>query len=175
MSDSQKSAEMDESQAARTDVREYLTFSLGEEHYAIDIMAVKEIRGYEAVTRIANAPDFIKGVINLRGDIVPIVDLRIKFNVGTASYDEFTIVIVIQIHDRMVGIVVDGVSDVISLSREERRPPPEFGVAFDSRFLVGLAKVQDHMVILVNIEALISSQELGLVDSATQEVSNGDS
>ncbi|WP_413231749.1 chemotaxis protein CheW [Marinobacter sp.] len=164
-----------ENQVARTDVREYLTFSLGEEHYALDIMAVKEIRGYEAVTRIANAPDFIKGVINLRGDIVPIVDLRLKFNVGEATYDEFTIVIVIQIHDRMVGIVVDGVSDVISLSREERRPPPEFGVAFDSRFLVGLAKVQDHMVILVNIEALITSQELGLVEVGAQESPDVDS
>lgn len=175
MSDNQASTETEENQVARTDVREYLTFSLGEEHYALDIMAVKEIRGYEAVTRIANAPSFIKGVINLRGDIVPIVDLRLKFNVGEATYDEFTIVIVIQIHDRMVGIVVDGVSDVISLSREERRPPPEFGVAFDSRFLVGLAKVHDHMVILVNIEALITSQELGLVDVATQESPDVDS
>ncbi|MDX1756113.1 MAG: chemotaxis protein CheW [Marinobacter sp.] len=175
MSDNQASIETAENQVARTDVREYLTFSLGEEHYALDIMAVKEIRGYEAVTRIANAPDFIKGVINLRGDIVPIVDLRLKFNVGEATYDEFTIVIVIQIHDRMVGIVVDGVSDVISLSREERRPPPEFGVAFDSRFLVGLAKVQDHMVILVNIEALITSQELGLVEVGAQESPDVDS
>lgn len=171
MSDTHPSAEAGESQVTRTDIREYLTFSLGDEHYALDIMAVKEIRGYEAVTRIANAPEFIKGVINLRGDIVPIVDLRLKFNVGDATYDEFTIVIVIQVHDRMVGMVVDGVSDVIELSREERRPPPEFGVAFDSRFLVGLAKVQDHMVILVNIEALITSQELGLVDAVTQEAS----
>jgi purine-binding chemotaxis protein CheW len=128
-------------------------------------MSVKEIRGYEAVTRIANAPPFIKGVINLRGDIVPIVDLRIKFQVGEARYDEFTIVIVIQIHERMVGIVVDGVSDVISLAQEERRPPPEFGVSFDSRFLVGLAKLQERMVILVNIEALVTSDELGLIDS----------
>ncbi|MDV2077913.1 chemotaxis protein CheW [Marinobacter xestospongiae] len=159
----------DGAQVTRTDVREYLTFSLGDEHYALDIMAVKEIRGYESVTRIANAPDFIKGVINLRGDIVPIVDLRIKFNVGEATYNEFTIVIVLQVHERMVGVVVDGVSDVIALSREERRPPPEFGVAFDSRFLVGLARVQEHMVILVNIEALITSNELGLVDIATQE------
>lgn len=154
-----------EDAAARTDVQEYLTFSLGDEHYALDIMSVKEIRGYEAVTRIANAPAFIKGVINLRGEIVPIVDLRIKFNVGEPRYDEFTIVIVIQIHDRLVGIVVDGVSDVVSLSEQERRPPPEFGVGFDSRFLVGLAKLQERMVILVNIEALVTSNELCLLDT----------
>ena len=167
-----KEAGSDEAKVTRTDIQEYLTFSLGEEQYALDIMSVKEIRGYEAVTRIANAPAFIKGVINLRGDIVPIVDLRIKFHVGEARYDEFTIVIVIQIHERMVGIVVDGVSDVISLSKEERRPPPEFGVGFDSRFLVGLAKVQDQMVILVNIEALVTSEELCLVDRS-EEMTDG--
>ncbi|MGP9833594.1 chemotaxis protein CheW [Marinobacter sp. NSM] len=163
--------EAKEDSASRTDVQEYLTFSLGEEQYALDIMSVKEIRGYEAVTRIANAPSFIKGVINLRGEIVPIVDLRIKFGVGEARYDEFTIVIVIQIHDRLVGIVVDAVSDVVSLSEQERRPPPEFGVAFDSRFLVGLAKLQNKMIILVDIEALVSSNELSLVDSE-KEVSD---
>lgn len=160
----------EEGKVTRTEVQEYLTFSLGDEDYALDIMSVKEIRGYEAVTRIANAPAFIKGVINLRGDIVPIVDLRIKFQVGEARYDEFTIVIVIQIHDRMVGIVVDGVSDVISLAKEERRPPPEFGVGFDSRFLVGLAKLQERMVILVNIEALVTSEELCLMDNAEESV-----
>ena len=95
---------------------EFLSFVLGEEHYALDITTVKEIRGYEQVTKIANAPSFIKGVINLRGDIVPIVDLRIKFNVGEATYNDFTIVIMLNVHERIVGIVVDGVSDVIRLS-----------------------------------------------------------
>lgn len=142
--------------------REFLTFTLGDEHYALDILAVKEIRGYEAVTKIANAPAFIKGVINLRGDIVPIVDLRIKFNVGTASYDEFTIVIVLHIHNRIVGIVVDGVSDVVSLQKEELRPPPDFGVAFDSRYLLGLTTINEQMIILVDINELISSEEMGL-------------
>ena len=145
--------------------QEFLTFTLGDEHYALDILTVKEIRGYESVTKIANAPPFIKGVINLRGDIVPIVDLRIKFNVGKAVYDEFTIVIVLHIHSRIVGIVVDGVSDVVSLTKEQVRPPPDFGVAFDSRYLLGLATVSEQMVILVDINELISSQELGLFDS----------
>ena len=114
---------------------EFLSFFLGEEHYALDIMTVKEIRGYETVTKIANAPSFIKGVINLRGDIVPIIDLRIKFSVGEATYTEFTIVIMLNVCDRIVGIVVDGVSDVIKLQDEDIRPPPEFGVAFDSKYL----------------------------------------
>lgn len=147
-------------------VQEFLTFSLGDENYAIDILTVKEIRGYESVTKIANAPPFIKGVINLRGDIVPIVDLRIKFNVGQVTYDEFTIVIVLHIRSRIVGIVVDGVSDVVGLSKEQLRPPPDFGVAFNSRYLLGLTSVNEQMIILVDINELISSEELGLFDTA---------
>ncbi|MBD3586290.1 chemotaxis protein CheW [Salinimonas sp. HHU 13199] len=148
--------------------QEFLSFVLGQEQYALEITAVKEIRGYEPVTKIANAPDFIKGVLNLRGDIVPIIDLRIKFNIGTPVYNEFTIVIMLNVLNRIVGIVVDGVSDVIRLNDDEIRPPPEFGVAFDSRYLQGLASVEEEMVILVNIESLISSSELGLFDSHNQ-------
>ena len=144
---------------------EFLTFVLGDENYALDIMTVKEIRGYETVTKIANAPEFIKGVINLRGDIVPIVDLRIKFDVGEATYNEFTIVIMLNVGDRIVGIVVDEVSDVIKVNESEIKPPPEFGVAFDSSYLLGLAPIDDLMIILVNIESLISSEELGLFES----------
>ena len=148
---------------ASKDVQEYLSFILSSEQYALDITSVKEIRGYEKVTPIANAPKFIKGVLNLRGDIVPIVDLRIKFNIPDPTYNEFTIVIMLHVHNRVVGIVVDGVSDVVRLTEDEVRPPPDFGVIFDSRFLKGLATVDDHMVILVNIEQLISSEEIGLV------------
>ena len=145
--------------------QEFLTFTLGDENYALDILAVKEIRGYESVTKIANAPPFIKGVINLRGDIVPIVDLRIKFSVGSATYDEFTIVIVLHIHNRIVGIVVDGVSDVVSLNKTQLRPPPDFGVAFDSHYLLGLATINEQMIILVDINELISSEEMGLFNT----------
>ncbi|OFC69873.1 chemotaxis protein CheW [Alteromonas confluentis] len=154
------------------DVQEYLSFILSDEHYALDITSVKEIRGYEKVTPIANAPAFIKGVLNLRGDIVPIIDLRIKFNIPNPTYNEFTIVIMLHVHNRVIGIVVDGVSDVVRLTEDEVRPPPDFGVIFDSRFLKGLATVDDRMIILVNIEQLISSGELGLVDKtlAKEEV-----
>ncbi|MDT0595228.1 chemotaxis protein CheW [Glaciecola petra] len=146
--------------------QEFLTFVLGEENYALDIMTVKEIRGYEEVTKIANAPDYIKGVINLRGDIVPIVDLRLKFNVGEATYNEFTIVIMLMVGERIVGIVVDEVSDVIKVGESEVKSPPEFGVAFDSAYLHGLTSINEQMIILVNIQKLISSDELGLLDSS---------
>ena len=144
---------------------EFLTFTLGDEHYGLNIMRVKEIRGYEPVTKIANAPPFIKGVLNLRGDIVPIVDLRLKFDVGEATYTELTIVIMLHIGERIVGIVVDAVSDVINIGTDEVKPPPPFGVAFDSQYLHGLVPMNEQMIILLNIEALISSKELCLFES----------
>jgi len=146
---------------------EYLTFTLGKEEYGIDILKVQEIRGYEAVTRIANAPPFIKGVINLRGVIVPIVDLRIKFNLGEPSYDQFTVVIILNIGKRVVGIVVDGVSDVIQLNSDSLHPPPEFGSILDTRFILGLGTVDERMIIMVDIEQLMTSQEMALVEAAT--------
>jgi purine-binding chemotaxis protein CheW len=142
---------------------EYLSFTLASETYGIDILKVQEIRGYDAVTRIANTPEFIKGVINLRGVIVPIVDLRIKFQVGEATYHEFTVVIIINVLGRVVGIVVDGVSDVVALSAEQIKPAPEFGGALDTRYLTGLGTLNDEMLILVDIEKLISSDELQIM------------
>ncbi|HBZ75578.1 MAG TPA: chemotaxis protein CheW, partial [Leclercia adecarboxylata] len=108
--------------------QEFLVFTLGDEEYGIDILKVQEIRGYDQVTRIANTPDFIKGVTNLRGVIVPIVDLRVKFSQGDVEYDDNTVVIVLNLGQRVVGIVVDGVSDVLSLTAEQIRPAPEFAV-----------------------------------------------
>lgn len=161
----QKAAPKHEPHANNEVQHEFLTFVLGAENYALDIMTVKEIRGYEDVTKIANAPDYIKGVLNLRGDIVPIVDLRLKFNVGEATYDEFTIVIMLMVGERIVGIVVDEVSDVIKVDEPDIKAPPEFGVAFDSAYLHGLTSINDQMIILVNIQKLISSDELGLLDA----------
>lgn len=145
---------------------EFLTFVLGEETYALDVMTVKEIRGYQPVTKIANAPEFVKGVLNLRGDIVPIIDLRIKFSVGEATYNDFTIVIMLNIGERVVGIVVDEVSDVIKVAAQDIKPPPEFGIVFDSSYLYGLTSIEQQMIILINIESLISSDELGLFESS---------
>ncbi|GAB1394062.1 chemotaxis protein CheW [Rhodocyclaceae bacterium] len=148
--------------------QEYLTFTLGPEEYAIDILKVQEIRGYEPPTTIANAPAFIKGVINLRGIIVPIVDLRIKFGVGKADYTPFTVVIILSIAGRVVGIVVDGVSDVTSLRSEQIRPAPEFAATVDTRYINGLGTLGERMLIVVDIEKLMLSGEMALVDEVVQ-------
>ena len=148
-------------------VQEFLTFTLGSEEYAIDILRVQEIRGYDQVTAIANSPAFIKGVINLRGAIVPIVDLRIKFNLPSVTYDPFTVVIILNVLNRIVGIVVDSVSDVLALMPNEIKPAPEFGGSFDTQYLMGLATVEERMLILVNIEQLMSSQEMALLNEGS--------
>ena len=145
---------------------EFLAFTLGKEEYGIDILKVQEIRGYEAVTRIANAPDFLKGVINLRGIIVPVVDMRIKFNLGEPTYDQFTVVIILNIGGRIVGMVVDSVSDVTTLLPEQVRAAPEMGTTFSTDFLIGLGTLEERMLILVDIDKLMSSPEMGLVDQA---------
>ena len=145
--------------------QEYLTFVLADESYGIDILKVQEIRGYEAVTKIANTPDFIKGVVNLRGLIVPIVDLRIKFGLGNVVYDQFTVVIILNLGGRVVGIVVDGVSDVMNLNSNQIRNVPDIVSSIDTKYITGLATVDEKMFILVDIEQLMNSQEMALIDS----------
>jgi len=145
---------------------EYLTFVLGTEEYGLEILKVQEIRGYDAVTQIANTPDFIKGVVNLRGKIVPIVDLRIKFHLGKVEYDEFTVVIILNLSGRVVGIVVDGVSDVMALQDDQIRDVPSLVTSIDTKYIVGLATVEQQMLILVDIEQLMSSEDMALLDSA---------
>ncbi|MFC7435315.1 chemotaxis protein CheW [Hydrogenophaga bisanensis] len=145
---------------------EYLTFRLGAEEYGIDILRVQEIRSYEEPTRIANAPSFIKGVVNLRGVIVPVVDLRIKLNCEKVEYNGFTVVIVLNVHGRVVGAVVDSVSDVIELGGEQIRPAPEMNTTVDTTFITGIASVAERMLILMDIEALMSSADMGLIDAS---------
>ncbi|NVD97083.1 chemotaxis protein CheW [Massilia sp. BJB1822] len=161
---------MDDTTAASDNAsREFLAFKLGAEEYGIDILKVQEIRGYEAVTRIANAPEFIKGVINLRGIIIPVVDMRIKFKLGTASYDQFTVVIILNIGGRVVGMVVDSVSDVTTLNREQIRAAPEMGSAFSTEYIIGLGTIDERMLILVDIDRLMSSPEMGLSETLAQQ------
>lgn len=145
---------------------EYLAFKLGDENYGIDILKVQEIRGYETVTKIANTPDFIKGVINLRGVIVPIVDMRIKFHLGNVEYNPFTVVIVLNVCDRVIGMVVDGVSDVIELTPEQIHSTPELGASIDTQYIVGLATIEERMIILVDIEKLLSAKDMALLERA---------
>ena len=142
---------------------EMLSFRLGGEEYAISILKVQEIRGYDAVTRIASAPDYMKGVINLRGIIVPIVDMRIKFKVGTPTYDAFTVVIVLNIGGHTIGMVVDSVSDVVTLQPDQIKPAPDLGANVSTEFLQGLGTVGERMLILLDIDKLLGSDEMGLL------------
>jgi len=147
--------------------REFLTFRLGAEEYAIEILKVQEIRGWEAPTAIAGTPDFIKGVINLRGTIVPIVDLRLKFR-GEAKYDEFTVVIILSVARRVLGIVVDAVSDVTTLAPQQIRPAPEIGGGQNTRFITGLGTLGDRMLILMDIERLMTSKDMQLMEEVVE-------
>jgi purine-binding chemotaxis protein CheW len=151
--------------AGETVGQEFLVFTLGDEEYGIDILKVQEIRGYDQVTRIANTPEFIKGVTNLRGVIVPIIDLRVKFSQPDVEYNDNTVVIVLNLVQRVVGIVVDGVSDVLSLTQDQIRPAPEFAVTMSTEYLTGLGALGERMLILVDIEKLLSSEEMALMDT----------
>lgn len=145
---------------------EYLTFALGEEEYGVEILKVQEIRGYDTVTRLPDAPDYIKGVINLRGTIVPVIDMRLKFRLARVEYNALTVMIVLNVADRVVGMVVDSVSDVIQLEAEQIRPVPDIGSAIDRQFITGIGTQGDRMLILLEIERLMTSAEMGLVAEA---------
>jgi purine-binding chemotaxis protein CheW len=147
---------------------QFLTLRLGDEEYAIDILSVQEIRSYEEPTRMVNAPGFIKGVINLRGVIVPIVDLRLKLNLASVEYNQFTVVIILNVRGTVIGVVVDSVSDVVTLSSQAIKAAPQFEAALDARFITGLASLNERMLIVMNMNALMSNAELGLVSAALQ-------
>ena len=136
--------------------RGYLSFRLGAEEYALDILKVQEIRNYERATAIATAPKFVKGVINLRGAIVPIFDLRTLLGFESAEYTPFTVVIVLEAGGRTVGVVVDAVSDVVDLDPSQVRPPPEFSGRLDARYVLGLGTVEDRLLILADMERLLA-------------------
>lgn len=144
------------------DSGQYLTLRLGAQEYAIDILRVQEIRSYEEPTRMVNSPSFIKGVVNLRGVIVPISDLRLKLNVVPVEYNEFTVVVILNIQGTVVGAVVDAVSDVVTVDGASIKPAPQFESAIDSRFIVGLVQLGERTLIVMNVETLMSSSELGI-------------
>ena len=150
--------------ATREATREVLVFVLGKEEYGVDILKVQEIRGYEKVTPIPSAPAYLKGVVNLRGIIVPVIDLRMKFGLANPTYDSFTVVVILRIGGRVIGVVVDGVSDVVRLAANDVKPAPQLGGVVDASFLAGLATQNDRMVLLLDIEKLLSSGELNLLN-----------
>jgi purine-binding chemotaxis protein CheW len=147
--------------------REFLSFRLGDAEYGIDILKVQEIRGCDPVSRIANTPEFMKGVIDLRGVIVPIIDMRLKFRLEHADYNDFTVVIILNVAQRVVGMVVDGVSDVITLTPQQVKPVPAFGAELDTKYITGIGTVEQRMLILIDIERLMTSRDMELVDGST--------
>ena len=169
MTDTRQIAQHEAARHATAMGGEFLTFRLGAEEYGIDILKVQEIRSYEAPTRIANAPGFIKGVVNLRGVIVPIVDLRLKLACETAEHNDFTVVIVLNVEGRVVGAVVDSVSDVLALDKNTIKPAPEMSSAVDTSFITGIGCVKNgeeqRMLILMDIEGLMASDDMGLINS----------
>ncbi|HSS28239.1 MAG TPA: chemotaxis protein CheW [Usitatibacter sp.] len=155
--------------AVREATREVLVFVIGNEEYAVDILKVQEIRGYEKVTAIPAAPAYLKGVVNLRGVIVPVVDMRVKFGMPDPRYDSFTVVVILKLANRVIGIVVDGVSDVVQLAASDVKEAPRLGGAVDGAFLTGVATQGDRMILLLDIEKFLSSGELDLLDSVSRE------
>ncbi len=138
---------------------QFLTFMLGGDEYGVDILRVQEIKGWEAATDIPNTPDFIHGVMNLRGTIVPVIDLRRRFGMEAVEYTPTTVVIVLKIkgsnQDRVMGFIVDAVSDVYNIEADELKEPPDFGTSVDTEFVKALATVDDKMVILLDIDHLV--------------------
>lgn len=155
------------SQSRLANMSEFLAFKLGAEEYCIDILRVQEIRSYEGPTRLINAPDFVKGVVNLRGTIVPIVDMRLKFHLPLVTYDGLTVVIVLNVGTHVVGMVVDGVSDVVSLTPGELLPAPGFTGKIDSDHVLAIGSVQNRMLIVLDIEQLMTSSDIGLTQLST--------
>ncbi len=148
---------------------QYLTFMLAGEEYGVDILRVQEIKGWDSATRIPNTPDYVQGVINLRGTIVPIIDLRMRFALEKLEYGPTTVVVVLKVEsgskNRTMGIVVDGVSDVYSVTADELKPTPDFGDDVNAEFVKGLATIDDKMVIMLDIDKLLNSRELSVLDS----------
>ncbi len=146
---------------------QFLTFGLAGEEYGLDILRVHEIRGWSPVTRVPNTPDYVLGVLNLRGTIVPIIDTRTRFNLEQVEYTPTTVIIVVSVRtasgNRVFGIVVDGVSDVLDVTPEEIKPAPDFGSAVNTEFISGLAAVGDKMVMLLDIDKLLRADELSLL------------
>jgi purine-binding chemotaxis protein CheW len=147
---------------------EYLTFVLGSEEYGVEILKVQEIRSYETATKIANTPDFIKGVINLRGGIVPIIDLRMRFHLPFAEYNANTVVIILNLSNRTMGIVVDGVSDVLELKESQISSVPDLVSSIDTKYLLGLGTADGRMLILVDIEQLMTSKEMAIIEAVRE-------
>ncbi len=155
------------------DDQQFLTFNLADEYYGVDILKVQEIKGYTTVTKIPNTPDYLKGVLNLRGTIVPIVDLRMKFGMGETEPTSFTVVVVVNVRNRVMGFLVDAVSDVLDLNAKDIQPPPQLGNTVDISFVAGIGNSNDHLVTLLDIDRVLTEDEVKAVDAIPSDVESG--
>ena len=140
-----------------TDGSQYLTFRLAQEEYGVEILKVQEIKGYSAITPIPNTPSYLKGVMNLRGTIVPVVDLRSKFAMEEAEYNQFTVIIVAKVGPKVMGLIVDAVSDVLNIPTADVQATPDFGAEVDARYINGMAKAGDKLVVLLDIDRVMNA------------------
>ena len=148
-----------------TDGGQYLTFRLGDEEYGVEILRVQEIKGYSTVTPIPNMPAYLKGVMNLRGTIVPVVDLRLKFSMTRADYTQFTVIIVVTVGTKVMGLIVDAVSDVLNIPKGDVQATPDFGGQVDARYINGMAKTGDKLVVLLDIDRVMGGVDVSAVSS----------
>jgi purine-binding chemotaxis protein CheW len=144
------------------DGSQYLTFSLGQEEYGVEILKVQEIKGYSTITPIPNTPPHVKGVMNLRGTIIPVVDLRSKLGMPTAEYSPFTVIVVVKVGSKTMGLVVDAVSDVLNIPSRGLQPTPDFGAQVDAAFISGMAKAGEKLVVLLDLDRVLSVDAGGL-------------
>lgn len=147
-----------------TDADQYLTFTLGDEEYGIQILKVQEIKGFSPVTPIPNSPAYVRGVMNLRGTIIPVIDLRQRFELPTVEYNRFNVIIVVRVGARTMGLLVDAVSDVLNIAREDVQPPPDFGDRESTRTVSGLARARDKVVMLLDIDRFLSVGDTASVE-----------
>ena len=165
--------QLEKAQQAEARIEKYLTFSLGSEEYGVEILKVREIIGLLDITPVPHTPEFIKGVINLRGKVIPVIDLRLKFGLKPKEYDERTCIIVVEVSNEagsvMMGIVVDSVSEVLNISSTDIEPAPKFGTNIDTKFILGMAKTKDRVKILLDINKVLTQEEIGVVTQTVEK------
>lgn len=159
-------SDYDDQMGFASDGNQYLTFKLGDEQYGVEILRVQEIKGYTGVTRIPNIPEHYKGVLNLRGTIVPIVDLRMKFGMESVDYTKMTVIIVVEVNERVMGMIVDTVSDVMNIAAKDVQPVPEFGSDVDVGFISGIGNYEDTLVTFLDIDKVLSVKEIDQANEA---------
>ena len=152
--------------AAAPSSHQFLTFLLEEREYGLDLFRIQEICGYAPITPIPNLPPHVRGVMNLRGTVLPVIDLRMKFRLPEVAYGKFTVIVIAKVQEKTVGLLVDAVSDVLQVKEDDLRAAPDFGAAVDTRFINGVFQTRDHLAVALNLEQLLTEEELATPEPA---------